>query len=271
MNKEDFAIAESEIEGLGNEKTFTGRSRFNVNMQHEQFTDPRIRQAVHLELDRDEMIDLLFLGDAQYFVFVPQNFPGGLGTSVAGRPGWRENKEEDYAEARALLDAAGKPDGFEMDYMMLTISQGTIDRATLHVEQLKRVNILATLEPVAYADWIPRILEHSFAITTGGGSIRLDMDDHWFTECHTDGSRNDGNISDPELDALIEKQRTLFLEEERIPIWREAEERLLVLGAYPPVSTGFTHMIWQPGIEGMTQDAGRMAYWGHVYGEVSKA
>ena len=145
-----------------------------------------------------------------------------------------------------------------------------LDRAVIHVEQLKRIGINAAIKPVGYAEWIPEITEHTLAITAGSTGNRLDPDEYFFNGVHSAGGRNDGNLNDPEVDALVERQRSVF-GDERIPIWQELEERLLVLLPYLPTHHPFTTNLTQPGIVGFTTDSGRMGYYGHTYRQISKA
>ena len=70
------------------------------------FTDPRVRQAIALTLDRPAMVQALLQGDGQVgndSPFAPKF--ASTNTSVPQRV-------QDLAKAKALLTAAGHPDGF---------------------------------------------------------------------------------------------------------------------------------------------------------------
>ena len=48
-----------------------------------------------------------------------------------------------------------------------------------------------------------------------------------FNDLHTTGGQNYGNFSEPEMDALFEKGRSVFGVEERKAIYDEAQDKLL--------------------------------------------
>ena len=268
-DKEERETAVGSIPDVIQERIVGSTTNFKLNTQHELLADPRIRHAIHLGIDRDDVAGLLAGGDAVNYGFLPSFIPGSLGESVTGRAGWRADKEEDYAEARALLDAAGTPDPYEIPgFLGPTI--GTLnDQAVVVSEQLKRIGIQATVQQVAFADWTPLIVTHDFTMSAGGTGVRLDPDEYFYNGAHSQGGRNDGNLNDPKVDALIEEQRRVF-GDERIPIWQELEELMLELLPYVPLYVAFTTNLVQPGIEGLKRDGGRMAYYGHVYEQVSK-
>ena len=51
-DKDERERAEGSIDDLGQERTLGGQSKITVNTQHELFADPRIREAMHLGIDR---------------------------------------------------------------------------------------------------------------------------------------------------------------------------------------------------------------------------
>ena len=89
-----------------------------INRKIETFTDPRVRKAIYLALDYDQINDLVEGGTAD---------PGcpmmGMGHSLdecANWPGIRPKNsaggQEDLERARQLMAEAGYPDGFETSY-----------------------------------------------------------------------------------------------------------------------------------------------------------
>lgn len=259
----------SSVPDVGSERGLRNRLRTAMNTQSGIFADPRIRQAVHLATDRPEMIDLMWGGEGEMYSVLPSFYPGVLTEQdLIGRPGFRENKDEDIAEARALLEAAGYGDGLDVpNYLSLQLSV-VPDAVTIHAEQLNRAGFNVTLQPIAYADWTERMLAHDFEIAGGVTSMRLDPDDHLFTEYHSAGPRNDPDLQDPQVDELIAQQRRIFDESERSNIWRELDEMMLDVVPYVPFFVTSLNVIWQPGIQGLTADGGRMNYFGHVLADV---
>ena len=270
--KEDYDSILADIPDVGLEELSGSRSKLSLNSQHELFSDGRIRTAMHLGIDRPEVANLLHQGAANVYAFLPRFFPGALGDEVLGRPGWRDNKEEDLAEARALLAAAGRPDGFHIpEWNTPTSSDRSVDAAVVHTEQLKKIGITTDIMPLEYADWLPRNLDHNLLISSTGTSNRLDPDDHFFTEVHSTGARNDGNLQNAEVDRLVEEQRSSFDLEERKAIWRQLEEILITELPYIPTVVAASFLVWQPGVTGVSADGGRVLwnYFGSNWADIA--
>ena len=267
---DELSQAKSSVPKLGSEKGLRTRLRSAMNTQTGLFKDPRVRKAVHLATDRAEMITLMSGGEGEAYSVLPSFFPGVLKEAdLAGKPGFRKDKAEDIAEAKRLLEAAGHANGLDVP-SYLSLQLNTVpDAVTIHAQQLARAGIRATIKPIAYADWTDRMLKHDFEIAGGVTSMRLDPDDHFYTEYHSKGPRNDGHLQDADIDALIEKQRAIFDEQERQKIWRELEEKMLDALPFVPFFNAATYVTWQPGIEGLTADGGRMSYMGHTFSDVS--
>ena len=80
------------------------------------FNDPRVRQAVHLAIDRQEAEKAVYFGEGQ--ISGPVVVVGKTGwfiptDDLMKLPGYRTPKDQDIAQAKQLLAAAGYPNGFK--------------------------------------------------------------------------------------------------------------------------------------------------------------
>ncbi len=89
-----------------------------MNVKREPFSDTRVRKAIHLAVDRDDLNDKIW--DSTAGIACPL---GGMGHDFdvcATWPGIRPKDspggQEDLAEAKRLIEEAGYPDGFETTY-----------------------------------------------------------------------------------------------------------------------------------------------------------
>src|SRR5262249_47002722 len=143
--------------------------------------DQRVRKAIHLATDRDELINLVGGGDGQLYATLYHFFPGTLTEQdLRDRPGFRKDKAKDLTEAKQLLAAAGYEKGLEIPSYLapkLGGNPSVEDNSAAHAQQLARVNIRAKIEPIEYSDWTPRILAHQFDITGVNNGARQDPDD----------------------------------------------------------------------------------------------
>ena len=89
-----------------------------MNVKREPFSDHRVRKAIHLTVDRDDLNEKIW--DSTAGIACPL---GGMGhdfdtcyTWPGIRPKDSPGGQEDLAEARRLMAEAGYPDGFEVSY-----------------------------------------------------------------------------------------------------------------------------------------------------------
>jgi ABC-type transport system substrate-binding protein len=104
--------------GRGDAKYFTseyvGWDYLRINQTRGQFTDPRVRKALHLILNRQELGDAGYgEGNWDYTGTLPSGLPGAWNADqVAQQPGYNPTtKDKDIADALKLLEAAGFPNG----------------------------------------------------------------------------------------------------------------------------------------------------------------
>ncbi len=99
-----------------------------LHMNKPPFNDPRVRRAVFLATDRQELVKIARCAD-------PYGCFGSVGTflpnkggqvvespeDLAQTPGWRQPKDQDITEARALMAAAGFANGVKVTLNLLSV------------------------------------------------------------------------------------------------------------------------------------------------------
>ena len=85
-----------------------------LNTTKPPFSDPKVRRAIMLAIDRQALNELVWGGLGVFGTFCgPPGHPLCMTEDeVLAVPGWRLPKDDDYAEARRLLAEAGFADGF---------------------------------------------------------------------------------------------------------------------------------------------------------------
>jgi len=187
------------------------------------FRDPRVRRAWSLLIDRQGMSSALN-GDQAEIRISPLS---------PGFTNWARSQDEikaddlyDVAEAKRLLEAAGYPDGFTTKLM------GRANNASINawvewaVRQGKQVGIEIQPDTVESTVYLQAQRDHNFAHGQVY-SIRAydDPDEYLYPLFHTGASKNYFETADPELDALIQKQRGVLAAEERRAILQEIDRR----------------------------------------------
>ncbi|GGM50501.1 peptide ABC transporter substrate-binding protein [Longimycelium tulufanense] len=141
---------------------------FNMLIDREPFTDPAVREAIKLSVDRQEIVDTVFAGY------------GEVGNDLYGKgaPLYNDDLPQrayDPDKARALLRKAGKED-LRVTLHTSDVTPGFVEAATLFVEHAKRAGITVELaKSPADSYWTEVWTKQPFT-QTGWGNYSLD----WF-------------------------------------------------------------------------------------------
>jgi peptide/nickel transport system substrate-binding protein len=185
------------------------------------FNDIRVRQAISMATNRDEMIKVIYSGRGNWNNFVPwalsESWLDPRGADAG--PGAKFLKH-DPAEAKKLLAAAGFPDGLKVD-MISTPGYGQIWVQTVELmqQQLKASGIEANIKMQEYSAYIATTFRGQF---DGGFNMVFGLEtpftephDFLFNMLHAKGTRNKTGVNDPKLNELIEKQAKTLDKAER--------------------------------------------------------
>jgi peptide/nickel transport system substrate-binding protein len=216
-----------------------------LHMNKPPFNDPRVRRAVFLGIDRQELVKIVRCAE-------PYGCFGSVGTFLPNKggyvvesqeelaqvPGWRQPKDQDIAEARALMAAAGYANGVKATLNLATIP-GIVRHGEVIAEQLRRnLGIEFTLEAVdapTVLDRTIRGLPH--ASFSASGVIILDpadyLNQHFLV---MGGQKNPDSWSQPRLTEIIEAQarepepvKRLNLFKEAVKILQQGESHVVPL------------------------------------------
>jgi peptide/nickel transport system substrate-binding protein len=209
-------IQADEIAGMGDDVILTkygSLAIYMVNLNEIKvpaLQDARVRQALDLALDRDEMIEKLCFGEGNY-----------TGPVSWGLEFWSLPQEElrrrytrDLAEARQLLESAGAAD---LTLEMKFPSGPTVDLASMIKEQWAEAGISLNLVPMELGAWIADLSSQNFELMVGGGlpygdehlPLQFNHTKNWTR------TANPVHLPEPENDALLEKISVTVDVEER--------------------------------------------------------
>ena len=199
-----------------------------IHTKVEPYTDPRVRLALHLATNREQ-----FFAVSQGFLEIggPIGHASGAYTwsvdELRQLPGYRSGalREEDLAEGRRLLDASGYDPA---SVPPMSCSDGETPRAEVMQQNFAEIGFEVDLEEVPDTEHLTRRATGDFTISMHGQGGEFDPD-VLYGKHHSDGGRNFGEFSDPEIDALLEQGRTTLGLENRVPIYDEIQTKLLEL------------------------------------------
>ena len=199
----------------------------HIHCQVEPYTDPRVRTALHLATNRPAL-NATSLGAGVIGGPIAETIaPYGWGLSQLEQlPGYRsgEAREEDLGEGRKLLDASG----YDKDNVppMEIWGDFASDFGQLLQQNFAEIDFEVGIRELNTADSLAARQNNEFSMITLGQQAAADPD-LLFNDLHTTGGQNYGEFSDPEMDALFEKGRSVFGVEERKAVYDEAQAKLL--------------------------------------------
>ncbi|CAA9582622.1 MAG: Dipeptide-binding ABC transporter, periplasmic substrate-binding component [uncultured Thermomicrobiales bacterium] len=178
------------------------------------FNDVRVRQAVSLALDRDEIISVLWEGTG----YPNSALPAGLRSfyldprSAAMGPNAKYFKR-DVEGAKKLLADAGFAGGLKVPLIASLNAYGnTFNQSVeLVIKQLKDAGITADLRPQDYSAYISSTFLGKFdpgVMVWGLETPYQEPHDYLYNMYHPKGGRNHGGVNDTKLTEMIEKQAT---------------------------------------------------------------
>lgn len=230
-----------------------GFQGFAMNMRRPPFDDLRVRKAMAHLVDRETMnrtmmFNAYFLHRSYFEDLYTQEEPCG-----------NETFDFNLDRAKALLREAGyRPDpqtgllvkdGRPLAFSFLTRDGGADKFLAVCANAFSEVGISMKIERKDFASWMRDMDEYNFDITWAAwsGSVFRDPESMWHSkEADRPSGNNITGFKDPRVDALIEKQKTVFSITERNAICREIDR--IIAAAAPYV------LLWNT-------DVTRLLYW----------
>ncbi|HRV96124.1 MAG TPA: ABC transporter substrate-binding protein [Anaerolineae bacterium] len=214
-----------------------------INLTREPFTDVRVRQAIALALDREE------IAAAGYF---------GLAETIEGPTGPGSPWYFDYApygqdieRAKELLAEAGYPDGFEME-LLPTVQYGeTVRAAQVIQQQLAAIGITASINAPEWSQWLELEGNFNYDAYICNWNGLIDADQYYYLQHKSDQVFNFTGYENPEFDELVTEARSTSDFDERYQIYQDLNQILvddapyiymynkLEIRAYSPQVKGF--------------------------------
>ena len=180
------------------------------------FDDPRVRRALRLVVDRDEMLDLALDG-------------GGVvscDTPVAPNDQYRAEMRcpPDPERARALLAEAGHPDGIDVDIYVSSLDPSWPVIGVAYQEQAAEAGIRVNVVNAAADGYWSTVWMKKPAFTTSWGERPADQA---LNEAfHSSAKWNESHYSNPEFDHLLEAARAELNFAKRRALYIKAQEYL---------------------------------------------
>jgi peptide/nickel transport system substrate-binding protein len=229
----------------------------HMKVRREPFDDVRVRKAINIALDRDEILQFIFDGEGNYNG--PVQWP---------QVNWSLPQEElrqfyryDPDQARSLLEEAGYGGGFSVRCKLPKLTGPNIigDLAVVCRDQLRRVGIDMQLDEIELGAFITSVILPGNFEMAFFPNLPYDEPDRPLAFYHSKGVTGTGNwtnYANPEVDALIEEQAREFDRERRQEIIWEVQRKILeehgpqltLVGGYQySARWNYVHFGWEQG------------------------
>ena len=243
---------------------FVGGLALTFNMDLPRWDDVRIRRALSLAYDRQEMLDIIYSGAG---IVLPQMdwrfFWEDEPTQESGVLGewWRHDPDE----AKKLLDAAGASDlEFEMMYYNYS---NTLNSAPNEVwlDQFSRIGVKLKLSSRDYTEYNSQWTTRSGTTDTyDGWASNAAFTDHFvYGLNHSESSGNRNRINDPQIDTWAAQHQVELDPEVRLELARNVWHRVLDQVYRIPKPSGYRANLLQPWVHGVRYSRGAGS--GHHY------
>jgi peptide/nickel transport system substrate-binding protein len=232
--------------------TATSSNCISFNSQVKPYDDIRVRKAICLAINRKEAMDTVVMGQgvATAGLALPGKWalPKARIEKIPAYGPWRESN---LAEAKALMAAAGFPNGFKETILVQRIP--IYDAHAIFIkDKLLQIGIDATLDFQESAKYNESIRKRQFKIDAGGAPFQVNDPDAMFTDSVTcDGNLNYSKLCDPRIDELVRLQSQELDERKRIALVNELEARVLAqYGTYKMYFRNITR-VYRSNLHGM--------------------
>lgn len=219
-----------------------------LNTSRPPLDDPRVREAINMAIDRDEIVEAVYFGNA---------VPGGpLSPSLQD---WAVSTDEfncyaaDPEAARALLAEAGYEDGFDMEIITYGTIRVVSDLAQVLQAQLQDAGINATLDIQEFGNFVQNWRNSNFDAFVSRNAGRVDPDGSFYRTFSTDGATNVFLYSHPEADALMEEGRAVTDPDARYEIYADLQRKLACEGPIAHIGYGMLFTVHRDNVAGFQQ------------------
>ncbi len=208
---------DADVKDLNNQYGPLGVTFVNLNLKNKYLADKRVRQALSLAINRQELVDTVM---------------NGAGTVASGwlnpkTPGFDDSAEAfpyDVDKAKALLKEAGV-DGFS-----LTCGVRAADQPVMVAIQdyWKKIGVDLKVNVQDAAKWSADWAAGSLEITElSWHPLYADGDNHMYTYFYSENAKGKSSFyNNPEFDKLMDEARGSADEDKRVELYKKADDIL---------------------------------------------
>ena len=251
-----------------------GTYYISLNDQKEPFTDPNVRKALSLAIDRDYVANTIMQG-----IYTPATALVGPGivdnegyfmdNANGGEPYISDDYDANLEEAKQLLADAGYPDGEGFP----TIEYSAND-AGYHIPVAEYVQqawgelgITVNINKVEWASFLPMRRAGDYDVSRNGWVMDYNDPSNMIELFYSTNGNNDGKYNNPEFDAAIDASKVAD-KSVHFQKLHEAEDILMEDAAAIPVAYYTDFWLQSPSLKGTWHSP--YGYWYLQYGYIEE-
>jgi peptide/nickel transport system substrate-binding protein len=207
-----------------------------VNSKKQPFDDPRVRRAMHLAFDRHTLVDVvkdvtpMRVGGFIY----PFSEWATPTEELFKRVGYQEDPGAAIKEAKALLAAAGHPNGIQgLDFLVRDVPSFKLWAQAIQAMLQEGLNIQCNLRTVVESVWFDDTASGHFDLAIGAiVSTLLDPSDYFNAWYRTGGPQNYSFWNNEKFNGLVDQIDREVDAKKRLALVRQTED---IMEQDPPV------------------------------------
>ena len=227
-----------------------------MNNKRQTLSDPRVRRAMHLVLDKPALVDVvkdvapMMVGG---FIYPFSEFATPK-EELSKRLGYQADQTASIKEARALMAAAGHPDGIKgLDYMVREIATFKLWSQAIQAMLKEALNIECNLRTVVESVWFDDAASGNFDLAIGAiVSTLLEPSDYFNARYGKGGPQNYSFWDNKEFQALTAQIDVELDSEKRQDLIRKAEAIMEQDPPLLPISWEKINEVWYNYVKGIT-------------------
>ena len=193
----------------------------NLNHTYEPFKNPKVRIAFDMIIDKEALMQGALWG--QGATTASPSFP----TSASYNKDLKQ-RPQDIEGAKKMLADAGYPEGsLKIVFKATTNYPYHIEAAQILVEWFKSAGVDMTIEQLTWADWLSQCwVNKDYQMTMMNFFTLWEPDFLYFSVWNSTGAFNYRAISDPVIDDLTTKARSVVDDAARADIYKQVQKQI---------------------------------------------
>ena len=189
------------------------------NLRREKFKNPKVREALSLAIDREELVEILFFKHAKVCTgpFLP--------ATSAFNPEVKA-PVQDIQKAKQLLKEAGYDENNPFTFEIVTSNSSSIRpyAAQILQHQLKKVGVVVELRVMEWQAFLNMVVfPHKFDSVLLGWGLSSTPDPYlfWHTDSDKKGGFNLVGYNNPLMDKMIDESQSMIDRKKLSKLWKK--------------------------------------------------